>query len=189
MYSYCHNEGMSGRCNIECEKFMSGDCDIPDEIVVFEVFDLLDKEQRAEIFKAYPKLINLYTEKEKIMKESTLIKGLRLQRKDREEAAVQVFNMLDSLSNGDKAELFENEECSELFRKKISVPIEIVCLENEGERRIFINGEQVEAKLISTLSVVMSEALLEGLTYLKKAVKDKDTALGCENFSEAIKSL
>ena len=43
IHGLCFDEGQSGRCGIECEAFINGECDIPDEMADYCREELLEK--------------------------------------------------------------------------------------------------------------------------------------------------
>lgn len=191
MFSECDNRGMSGSCSIdECSDFWAGDCPRPGEILGFvEDISLLGDEECQQILEVYPdtyKLYGLNQKRESVMSNCKEATKIKVQTNDRIEATKKLESAITELSNGSKAEVFFDDNCREIFNKTIHVPVKVVCLDTNGERKVFINAFEANGK---KLSVVVSEELIQCLQALRTEVDGIDAGLGCENLNAAASKL
>lgn len=183
IHGECFDNGDSGKCNVDdCGQFLDGKCDVAQE--VFEAcLEGMHPEYEQEIYDIYPELKELNLKKEIEMSKQK--DAIDIQREDRVAAANKLHGMVISLTKVDRpkdAVFFDGSE-EEVFAGTVDVPVKIVCFENNGTRKTFVNAIDADP---SVLKVLASEPMIRAFVALEKEISRIDTDLGCENLDKMV---
>lgn len=183
IHGECFDNCDSGKCNVEdCGQFLDGNCDVAQD--VFEAcLEGMHPEYEMEIYDIYPELKELNLKKEIEM--SKKLDEINIQWNDRAEAAKKLRGMVESLtkvSSKPDATFYDGNE-EEIFCETVNVPVKVVCLENNGKRKVFVNSIGTD---LSVLTVLVSKPLINTLLDLENTVSKIDADLGCENLDKMV---